>query len=472
MDLLNATRSYIELQMLMPEDEPVLVGVSGGVDSMVLLHILLELGHACTVAHVDHGLRGLESDADRIFVEDQCARLGVPFLERRVEVQQHAREHSVSSAMAARELRYRAFREMLDESRMNVLALAHHADDAVETLFIRLLQGMGLRGWRTIPPLTYLDTLMEGEDPPEDLFDRYLERRMIVRPLLHADRASIAAFAARHDIQYREDASNRSTDVLRNRIRHELIPLLEQWRPGARRVLRRNVDLLRDLADVSQDALNDAILNMSERTHDGVERVSWEDILLHASPRTLLQQLLRDIGFHPDRLEDIYRAVLAGATGTRFVGARGTVHLDRGSLLIDRDETEPGSWTIPAADQVPLEAPLLLSLTAPEEIDEVFSPQVAWFDARALRFPLELRPWRPGDRIRPIGLGGSKLISDILIDAKVPSAIKDRMYVLLSEDVIVWLCGMRIAAGYQARPDSKQLLRAEWLLPTGPWSEA
>ena len=455
MDLKAQVARYIRLHDMAADGEPLWVAVSGGIDSMVLLHVLRALGHPCHVAHVDHGLRGAESDADRAFVKEHCARLGIPFREQCCDVAAEAAATGASTQMAARELRYVWFREMLREgpSRM---ALAHHGDDAMETFFMGLMQGMGLSGWNAIPHITVPPT--EGTHEGRD------QRGAFIRPLLGSARQEVEGYARRHGVAHREDASNASTVYLRNKVRHELLPQLEAMRPGVRRVMARNLALLDAFASFTQGQLDRIGQELCEQDEQGHQHIPLHKLLAYpGGTRFLLQVLLGDLGFHPDRLDDILLAIRQGNTGARFPGVGGEVLLDRNELVIMPTRAEVPTWTITTVDEVPQEAPLLLSLEEPAVLDTHFVHHVAWFDADALTFPLQLRPWQAGDRIRPIGLKGSKLVSDIITDAKVPGHRKSQMHVLLAGDRIVWVCGLRMAEGTQARPGSRALIRAEWV---------
>jgi tRNA(Ile)-lysidine synthase len=431
-------------------NDPVHVGVSGGVDSMVLLHVLLERGHPCHVAHVDHGLRGSESDGDREFVRDHCLSLGIPFREHRCDVAEEARRTGMSKQMAARDLRYRWFRDLLREGPC-IMALAHHADDAIETLLMGLVQGMGSRGWGTIP--YWSDANDDGDDA--------LPGHGFVRPLLNITREEILAYAHEHGVRFREDVSNTDPAYTRNRMRHEVLPLLENIRPGARRVLHRNVQLLREMSTLmGKHVRNTDELFPPDPT--GAIRIPLERITGDTTPLLLLMHILRDEGFHPDRYQDILSAIESGGGGAAFPGHHRDVYVGDRDLIVAQRGIAPRSWTVGSMDDVPMDAPLGVSLRPHDAIDLSQGPHVAWFDAEVVGFPLELRPWRSGDRLRPIGLNGSKLVSDILIDAKVPRDLKQHAHVLVSAGRIVWLCGHRLAEGTQASQASMSILRVEY----------
>lgn len=434
--MIDKVRHTIREHGLIQAGETVWVAVSGGVDSMVLLHVLQALGHPCRVAHVDHGLRGEASDGDRAFVEAHCAKYGLPIEVARVDVKARAEVTGESKQMAARALRRTWFHELIERGPQK-LATAHHADDAVETFFLGLIQGMGARGWGSIP----------------------VQKDGIIRPLITVTRDEILAYARAHDIRWREDASNTEEAYLRNRVRHELLPMLEGWRPGTQRTVARNVRLFGELDQLAR-AAGEAALNGITPEMDGTLRVPFERIL-GSTPLLVLHHLLRGQGFHPDRFDDILQAMREGRTGARFPGEGVEVFVDRQTLVLAQHRSHP-TWVIPAHDAVPADAPIRVVRCAASSIASDPSTAIAWLDADRIGFPLELRPWRIGDRMRPAGLGGSKLISDILTDAKVPRDTKERAYVLADPERIIWLCGLRLAEGVKATPESADVLRVEW----------
>lgn len=295
--MLDRVRDTIRERGLLHPGEPLWVAVSGGVDSMVLLHVLRTLGHPCHVAHVDHGLRGAESDADSEFVRAHCERLGVPFAVRRVDVTGRAASTGESTQMAARALRLEWFNEVVQQG-PHKMAMAHHVDDVIETFFLGLMQGMGAKGWGSIPARS----------------------GSFIRPLLEVSRTQILAYAEAHLIGWREDASNSSDAYLRNRIRHELLPLLEGWRPGTHKAMARNMRLFGELGELAAQAGARTLEGVLPEA-DGTLRIPFARIT-DTTPVLVLHHLLRGKGFHPDRFDDMLEAIRRVTQGRIFQALR------------------------------------------------------------------------------------------------------------------------------------------------------
>ncbi len=436
--MLDEVRRFIKRERMLQEGQPVWVAVSGGIDSMVLLQMLRELGHPCSVAHVDHALRGAESDADRIFVEDHCREHGLPFRTLKADVQGHADKNGLSIQLAAREMRYAWLAELWRELPMPI-AMGHHADDAVESLFINLLRGTGVHGWSAIRPVSGI----------------------YVRPLLCTGREHIKRFAAEHRVHFREDASNADPKYLRNRIRHELMPLLEEMRPGALRTISRSVGLLRELEEAGQRMSIDALAGIAPSA-DGSIHVPFARVEDSPIPDLVLHRMLRNLGFHPATLDRIRDAIAERRTGAVFSAGVWQACVDRQALIIRRVPADlPVYFIDPGAPQDAV-GPFRWDLLEDDLPVPPFVANEAILDVDLLSFPLELRPWRTGDRIRPLGMNGSKLVSDILIDAKVPMGRKAEVYVLVSDGTIVWVVGHRIAEGFKASARTRTAIRIGW----------
>jgi tRNA(Ile)-lysidine synthase len=436
--MVSEVQRFLASEALLAPKEPVWVAVSGGVDSMVLLSVLHALGHPCHVLHVDHGLRGIESDADRELVERWCEQHGLPIRVLRVDVQAEQDDNGGSRQMAARALRYAAFNKAVQDG-PHKLALAHHADDAIETFFVQVMRGMGLRGWGAIPTRS----------------------GPFIRPLRLQTRTAIEDYARRSQVPFREDASNTDTHYLRNRIRHELLPMLEQWRPGSRKVMQRDAILFSEMQKAVEAQVQLALDGLSAEA-DGTLRVPFSRIVEVGIPHLVLRHLLDERGFHPERSEEVLRAIRDGHTGAEFVENDHVVFVDRTTLVISKRQDPLPTWHFTSLFGIPADAPLKMTECAMQEVDLSEGGAVAWMDAEKVVFPLELRPWRAGDRMRPLGMKGSKLVSDILINAKVPRDRKQHVNVLLSEGRIIWLCGFRLAEGTQVGTDTGRVLRLQW----------
>lgn len=432
-DLHDKVRRFILRERLIAPGERVLVAVSGGVDSMVLLHVLRALGHEALGGHVDHGLRGAESDGDRKFVVDHCRSLGVACAVKRIAVPDAHPDRSVQ--MVARELRLKALEEMSDETGARCIALAHHADDALETLLLNLLRGTGLRGWASIP-------VRSGK---------------IVRPLLGVGRKEILSYADEHGIAFREDSSNRDPKYLRNRVRHELLPLMEALRPGSSQTLARSMSNLRELVELAEERL--AAEGIAELQEGG--SIPLERIRSFAHPGPLLARALRKWDLHPDAVTRILEAVEQESTDAAFPLVGAILRINDGLLrLAPIDPARVHRITFAEDQAFALKAPV--RFTREPMAGSMPAPNVAWLIPEALRFPLEVRPWTAGDRMRPNGLGGSKLVSDILTDAKVRHPEREGVHVLISAGEIAWLVGHRVAEGFAASPGTTGAIRVEW----------
>lgn len=439
--MLDEVRRFIKREKMLRPAEPVWVAVSGGLDSMVLLHVMRALGYPCTVAHVDHGLRGGESDADAAFVRKYCETGRIPFRMQKVDVAARMRSHGGSVQMAARDLRYAWFADLHREASWPIL-LAHHADDAVETLFIHLLRGTGTKGWSAIKPVSGIH----------------------VRPFLGVHREAIAAYAEEHRIPFREDSSNSDPKYLRNRVRKELMPLLEDLRPGARGAIARSLELLRELEQAGTRE-SSAALAMIAPPVDGVVTVPFELIEGSATPGLVLHQLLRREGFHPDVLLRIRDAIAERATGAAFMAGDRQVRIDREALILGPAAQVLPTYTIDPVIPWHADGPFSWSMEEGGLTAVPSDMHVVWLDGDRLAFPVLLRPWQAGDRMRPVGLDGSKLVSDILTDAKVAVQQRPGIYVLVSGDEIAWLVGHRIGSGFQATTASHRVLRCVWGRP-------
>ena len=441
MPLLESFQRYIAENDLATHDDRILLTVSGGVDSMVMLSLFTRSGYRVGVAHCNFQLRGAESDEDEELVAREAARCGVSCYNRRFDTAGEMERTGESMEMAARRLRYAWFDALSREEGYTVIAIAHHIDDSIETFFINLLRGTGLRG------LTGISTQV-GK---------------VIRPLMFASRKEILEYAVQNRIPFREDSSNRSTKYLRNKIRLGLIPRIREINPKFTELMRKNIGRLTDAQLFIDHGIErirrEAVTSQGDTDTIRVDRID------PAFPREfVIYELLNSAyGFKGDVIDALCHALNHNATGRRFYARDRMATIDRGAIIVTpiapdnecRTTVERGAVRSYCGNAV-----LYYEYCDIDDIQTFGTPeQVAQIDADKLRFPLTLRRWREGDWFIPFGMTGRKKVSDFLIDAKVPLPEKQRQFVLLSGDEIVWLVGRRIDDRYRLTPDTENVLR-------------
>lgn len=441
MALLEAFQKYIAGHELATHEDRILLTVSGGVDSMVLLSLFAQSGYNIGVAHCNFQLRGVESEEDEVLVEQEAAKFGVPFYNKRFETTTEMERTGESMEMAARRLRYAWFDALSREEGYSVIAVAHHADDSIETFFINLLRGTGLRG------LTGISTQVGR----------------IIRPLMFASRKEILEYAVANHIPYREDSSNRTTKYLRNKIRLGLIPRIREINPKFTSLMRRNIGRLTD----AQLFINHSIERIRREvvtSENGLDTIHPDRIDPGFPQGFVLYELLSSAyGFKGDVIDALCHTLAQETPGKRFYSREWVAYVDRGTVVVARIEEND-------ACMVSVERSALRSYCGNSvlyyeycDIDTLNTfgvpENVAQVDADLLKFPLTLRRWHEGDWFIPFGMTGRKKVSDFLIDAKVSLAEKQRQFVLLSGDEIVWLVGRRIDDRYRLTDQTENVLR-------------
>lgn len=440
MALLKQFQEYVEAHHLFSHDDRLLLTVSGGVDSMVMLALCVESGYQIGVAHCNFCLRGNESDEDERLVEQVAARYGVPCYNRRFDTAAEMEMTGESMEMAARRLRYAWFEELCNAEGYTAIAVAHQADDSVETFFINLLRGTGLRGLTGITQ----------------------QRGRIVRPLLFATRKEIVEYAMANRIPYREDSSNRSTKYLRNKIRLGLVPRIREINPKFTTLMRRNIGRLSDAQQFITAAI-DAIREQIITSEGGIDTIH-PDRINPAFPRNfILYEVLNSAyGFKGDVIDALCTALDEGLSGRRFYAREWVACTDRGAVVVARIE-EDDSCEVEVHEGA-LRSYCGNSVLYFERRDigliESFGvpPHEAQVDADRLQWPLRLRRWREGDWFIPFGMTGKKKVSDFLIDEKVSVMEKQRQFVLLSGEEIVWVVGRRIDDRYRLTDETENVL--------------
>ncbi|MGL5318197.1 MAG: tRNA lysidine(34) synthetase TilS [Bacteroidales bacterium] len=412
------------------EDSRFIVGVSGGADSVVLLYALRQLGINCLAVHCNFRLRGQESQRDEQFVRAFCESNSVELIVADFETERYATEHKISIEMAARELRYSLFDTLAEKHGCDYIAVAHHRDDQIETVFLNMLRGCGMRG----------------------VAGMKFQNGKVIRPLLSVSRGEIETFASAHALGYITDSSNLKSIYKRNKIRLDLLPLLEEISPGAKDTLERTIQNLND----AEHYYNDAVAHAKRRvvsegvSSSGCFKISIELLLKEHSPRTILFELLSPLGFNRSSVETILSA-LDAISGTQFLSKTHRVVKDRDQLFIAPLNRALENVYFISKDQRALTVPLKLRVDISSDVTSPISndKRVAMLDLDRLKFPLVLRHWQRGDKMVPLGMKGSKKISDIFTNLKYAIPQKEEAWLLCSGHEIVWLVGERISERFK-----------------------
>ncbi|MCA6364987.1 MAG: tRNA lysidine(34) synthetase TilS [Bacteroidetes bacterium] len=404
----------------------VLVAVSGGIDSVVLLHVLYVLGVRCAVAHVNYRLRGNESEEDAAFVQKLAETYGMPFFMR--VCSEEEMQGSVQST--ARKIRYAFFEKTAVQAGCTSIATAHHFDDSAETLLLQLVRGTGISG-------------VAGIAARND---------KLIRPLLQFTRAEIEHYAQQQQLQWRNDSSNQTDKYTRNRIRHHVLPELLQAVPQGRKGLRHSLQLLGE----TQLLVNHAARTFEQaHTHSEAKHyyIHIAALLAQPAPALLLHSLLQKFELPGYTTAQAMQLIQAGSNSSIAAGNY-VITCSRDHLVIST-QTTPAKYTL-LPDQLP----------AFVEIEEIplphhfaQNPWQATFDAHRLQWPLTLRQWQPADAMQPLGMQGQKNISDILTDARWPAHIRKQTLVMLSGNEIIWLPGCRMAHHTRITENTTQAVR-------------
>lgn len=416
-------------------DSALLVAVSGGVDSMALLHLAVQSGYRVEAAHANFKLRGADSDADQKLVEEVCRHYGILCHTKTLPIDK-AHENV---QLRARELRYSWFRQLTTSRKLDFLLTAHHLDDRIETFFMHLLRGSGVKGLKSIPSKT-------GN---------------ILRPLIAFEKSELLAYAGKEGLKWREDSSNASDDYLRNTIRHGIAQDFASLAPSAKSNLSRSIDFLAE-ADRKFEAEADAFIHKLPviRGLIQLKDSAWRHMF---SNPPLHKYILETWGFTAGQLQEVEQ--LETSQPGRFVeSSTHRIYRDRNSFIIEPLADYGDAVIRITSDSGSLDAPLPLVWQPITSVtDQPKGAHIALLNKSALQFPLVLRKWQPGDRFRPSGMRGSKKLSDYLIDLKLSLPEKNRVYVLVSGDEICWVAGYRVDERYAAKPGNTNILRIELL---------
>lgn len=433
-----------ELQALLPAGHSVLLAVSGGVDSVVLAHFLKTAQVPVTLAHVNFQLRGEESERDENFVRQLAKDWSMPVEVIRVDTHAYAVEHKCSVQVAARQIRYNWFDELLAAKQKAGekyrLATAHHADDSVETFLINLLRGTGLDGLQGIAA----------------------QRDSIIRPLLFATRSMIEAYANTHQLSWVEDSSNSRNDYTRNFIRNEWLPAATEYFPQAAQNIAHTIEHLQEVKQLYQQALQQHKKKLLHK--QGSEWHIPVLALLKATPlRSIVYELIQPFGFGEAQIDEVLK-LCAANSGSYVQGEQWRIIRHRKWLIIaPLQATDPIHYLLdePAGSLETAHGKLSWQIKKwqQENVPQLPANEVM-LDAASASFPMIFRPWTTGDYCYPLGMAKKKKVARILIDQKLSKTAKEKVFVLESQQRIAWVAGIRMDDRFKITARTKEVI---WL---------
>lgn len=432
-----AVQHLINKHNLFLKEDRLILGISGGADSVCLMHILLGLGYNFELAHCNFNLRGDESNNDELFVKTLAEKHNLKLHIKSFDTLTYAKSKKISTQMAARELRYNWFQDLLITSNANYIAIAHHANDDVETFFINMLRGTGIKGMLGIKS----------------------KNNKVVRPLLLISREDIEQYLQENAFEFREDSSNQSVKYLRNKIRHQLLPLLKEINPSIEETVKNEMEILSGVNEIYENHIFDQ-KNKLFIEENGVLKIEIEKVLNLNPLQNYIFELLSPFGF--SEVESIAKSLHSKESGKLFFSKTHQLNIDRDFIFISKIEGENLEFKI-LENQESIETPIFMSLTKSNDINIFPDLSEIKLDYEKLKFPLVLRKWKKGDRFIPLGMKSFKKLSDFFIDNKFSILEKQQQWLLCSGDDIVWVVGRRIDERYKVQSNTKKVYIAQLL---------
>ncbi|WP_306770385.1 tRNA lysidine(34) synthetase TilS [Muricauda sp. TY007] len=409
-----------------------LVACSGGVDSVVLTHLCTAADMDIVLAHCNFTLRGDESDGDEVFVRQLGSQLGIEVFVKHFETEQYAETHRVSVQMAARELRYQWFDEVLQTKGFDYVLTAHHADDSLETFLINLSRGTGIEGLSGIPEVN----------------------EKVVRPLLPFSQNEILEYAKSKNLDWREDSSNASTKYLRNKIRHQIVPTLKELHPTFLQNFLTTQNHLQQTHHLVSNHLNELKSKLFEQRDDDI-KINIATLKQLQPLNAYLYGLFKDYGFTAwDDVKDL----LSAMSGKQVVSKTHQLLKDRDFLILSEIKNRANGTYLVHVDGTPSELPIKLKLENVETLEKQ-GRNVVFLDKEKLNFPLVLRNWEKGDYFYPFRMQGKKKLSKFFKDEKLDVISKEKQWLLCSNNDIVWVVGKRADERFKVEDSTREIIK-------------
>jgi len=435
--MLDDFKKFITDNNLIKKGDRILLAVSGGIDSMVMTHLFLQIGIELGIAHCNFSLRADESDLDEEMVRKYAADHNIPFFTKKFETNVYAKKKRVSVQMAARELRYKWFEEIRNQFGFDAISVAHNLNDNIETLLINLIRGTGITGLTGMKPSV----------------------NRIIRPMLFATRNNIKEYCDLHNVQFREDRSNADTKYIRNKIRHLIIPLLKEINPAFESTLNETAERFTGINEVVNEYIDDLREKLSEQ-EDKFITFNVNSLKSHIKNKTVLFELFKPFGISNVQLNDLMK-VIEGKTGGQIYTHTHRIIKNRREIIVSDENIGDDTFhlikNLQGFRKVPgLSSAGYINITDSFEIS--VDPFIACLDSEKLSFPFIIRRWKAGDYFYPLGMKQKKKLSDYFIDNKYSSIDKENRLILESDGKIVWIIGDRIDNRFKITKSTKKAL--------------
>lgn len=440
----TALLAYIKSEDLFSPSDKILLTVSGGIDSVVMCDLFHKAGFNFAIAHCNFRLRAKESELDEVFVRGLAKKYKAPFFCKRFNTAAFAEEKNISTQMAARELRYRWFKEIRRKEKFQYIATAHHQDDSIETYFINFIRGTGISGLHGILP----------------------KQGKVIRPLLFSDRNSIVSYARKHKLDHREDSSNASDKYMRNKLRLQIIPALKELNPALATTITENIHRLKNVELIYKKAVENQCSTIVKKNSNNIT-IPIEQLKKLQPLETYLYEFLKPYHFNAGTVKSIVEG-LNGVSGKQFFSDTHRLIKDRDLLIIENRKSKKQIQKKEIFeikrdqkklmfDRLVLQFKILHVMPDPR----ISKPKSEYIDLDKLEFPLEVRKWQKGDAFYPLGMKGKKKLSDFFIDKKLSINQKENTWLLTSKGEIVWVIGLRMDDRFKITDKTQRIYLAE-----------
>ncbi len=440
--MLEEFLKYIEQNSLFDTQHKILLAVSGGIDSVVMADLFHRSDFEFVLVHCNFCLRGDESDLDEDFVKALATAYNIPFYTKKFDTEGYAKSKGISTQMAARDIRYEWFTELLKVEKYDFLATAHHKNDSLETILLNLAKGTGIAGLHGILP----------------------KNKTTVRPMLYADREMVRNYAVGRKIAWREDSSNQSVKYKRNMIRHEIIPVLKKINPSLENTLTSTVEKLRAAENIFQEKI-DTIKAAALNEKQGKVFIDNSIILQEKEATIILYELIKGFGFNYSQSKNIASKLSdSQSVGKIFESQDYRLNIDRKQLIIGKKVSATAMEMLINHDSKTVPSDffeLNISQHDKDTYQITAAKNIAALDYDQLDFPLTLRKWQAGDWFMPLGMQQRKKLSDFLINEKIPFHSKENIFVLTSNENIAWVVGHRVDDRYKITQKTKTIYQIE-----------